>query len=145
MSSTLMEWIKIGLSGFLLTLITSLITWFTTRKHYKKQIAHQIYIGPVLNELYKPLIEEYKRVQLGKINAGNAILDNKLIASVIRRNNVLLNTVPTKIRKKLEYIERLSLSNTDINKFETKSDKILIELKSLNDELARIYKEFVYE
>lgn len=141
MISVLEEWIKIGFSGFIL----SLLTWVATRNHYKKQIAHQIYIGPVLNDIYKPLIEEYKRVHYEKINGANAVLNNKLIANIIRSNNVLLNTVPTPIKHKLEHIERLCLSNTDLNKFEAKSDKILLELKNLNNELAKRYKEFVYE
>lgn len=141
MINNLLEWIKIGLSGFIL----SLVMWISTKRYYKKQIAEQIYIGPVLNDIYKPLIEEYKRVHYGIINDANSVLDVRLITNIIRSNSILLNTMPKKIKSRIELIERLCLSNADLNKFESKSNRILDELNNLNKDLAKFYKEFVYE
>lgn len=141
----MIEWLKIGLSGFIINLITILITWGLTAYNYKKQIAHQIYVGPVLKNLYSPLIGEYKRVVKEQINQGNDVLNIKLLLEIISNNYVLLDAIPKKISKRIKLIEQLCLSQQDFQRFEHKSTRIMSELKKLKDELANIYKEFVYE
>lgn len=140
MIDIIIEFFKIGISGFLI----SLITFVSTKKHYKKQIADQIYIGTLLNDVYYPLINEFKRVTHENSLGNSPILNVKYIHEIIAKNTLIINASPKNIKKRIDLIYNLT-SKVKLNSFESRSKKILNELKLLQQELEKIYKEFSNE
>lgn len=134
------DFFQIGISGFLI----SIVTFFITKMHYRKQIADQIYIGPLLTNVYKPLITEFKRVTHENSLGNSPTLNIKNIHRIIAENSLIINSSPRKIKKKLDLIYELT-AKVKLNSFENSSIRILNELKHLQHDLEKKYKEFSNE
>lgn len=133
-----LEFFKIGISGFIFT-IGSI---YFTAKHYKRQIRDNIYLGPLLTDVYNPLIQEFNRYTTQLNKKTNPVIDMKLINSILTNNQIIINATPPKNHKILKNLKNLTSSPVTASNFEAHSQRIYIELFNLKNNLESMYKEF---
>lgn len=140
-SNIILEWLKIGVSGFAM----SFVTWFLTRGHYKKQMRDQLQIGPLWLEVYKPLLTEYNNYIKETMYQNDIILNIKNIQSIITHNKSLIQASPLAIQKKINLIYSYCSSPKNMDNFKEHTLKIIDELGKLQQLVNSKYKDLTYD